>query len=89
MHVFVPFAQGLPSSAFGFEHIPVANAQTPISWHSSKAVHTTLLLPVHAPAWQVSVCVQRLPSLHVTPLVFGVTGEHVPVAGTQAPTSWH
>src|SRR5438876_722700 len=40
------------------------------------------------PLWQVSDCVQALPSLHAVPLVFGGL-EHTPVLGLQVPTSWH
>jgi len=51
-------------------------------------VQTTGLLPVQTPLWQVSVCVQALPSLQALPLVF--TGfEHVPVAESQVPAAWH
>src|SRR2546422_1373308 len=57
-------------------------------WHWSEAVQTTGLLPVHTPLWQVSVCVQALPSLQVLPLAFAGF-EHVPVAGSQVPAVWH
>jgi hypothetical protein len=44
--------------------------------------------PVHVPVWQVSVCVQALPSLHTTPFAFcGLL--HVPVLLLHVPTSWH
>jgi hypothetical protein len=47
-------------------------------------VHVTGFDPEHVPAWQVSVCVQALPSLHGEP--FGTVGfEHVPVPGLQVP----
>ena len=40
------------------------------------------------PDWQVSVCVQAFPSLHVVP--FASTGfEHVPFDGSQVPAPWH
>src|SRR5947199_14240 len=39
--------------------------------------------------WQVSVCVQALPSLQAVPLVLFVGAEHTPVAGLQGPGSWH
>src|SRR2546428_8556493 len=46
------------------------------------------LVPVQAPLWQVSVCVQALPSLHAVPLLaFGL--EHWPVAVLQVPATWH
>ena len=48
----------------------------------------TGLLPTHAPAWHVSVCVQLLPSLHEVP--FAAIGfEHWPVWGSQVPATWH
>src|SRR5437762_8636992 len=44
--------------------------------------------PVQVPFWQVSVCVQALPSLHAVPLpAFGL--EHRPVAVSQVPATWH
>src|SRR5689334_4233549 len=84
----VPPAHEVPSAAFGFEHVPVPALQVPATWQASSGVHVTGLLPVHVPAWHVSVCVQRLPSLHVVPFaLFGF--EHTPVPGLQVPTSWH
>src|SRR3989442_1498804 len=44
---------------------------------------------MHLPFWQVSVCVQALPSLQAVPLVLFVGAEHTPVAGLQVPGSWH
>src|SRR5437879_10487229 len=46
------------------------------------------LLPVQTPLWQVSVCVQALPSLQALPLTFAGF-EHVPVVGEQVPATWH
>lgn len=46
----------------------------------------TRSVPVHAPAWQVSVCEQALPSLHATPS--GRAGfEHRPLALEQVPVA--
>ena len=43
---------------------------------------------MQVPAWQVSVCVHALPSLHAVPsALFGF--EHVPVEGSQVPALWH
>jgi hypothetical protein len=51
-------------------------------------VQTTGLLPVQTPAWQLSVCVQALPSLQVSS--FGFAGfEQAPLDGLQVPASWH
>jgi len=80
----LPSLQALPLTLAGFEHVPVAGLQVPAMWHWSEAVQTTGLLPVHTPLWQVSVCVQALPSLHELPLAFAGF-EHVPVAGLQVP----
>jgi hypothetical protein len=51
-------------------------------------VHTTGLAPVHTPAWQVSVCVHALPSLHDAPLAFEGF-EQIPVEVLQTPAVWH
>src|SRR6059036_2889399 len=72
----------------GAEHMPVAGLQVPGWWHWS-AVQTTGLAPTQLPSWQVSVCVQALPSLQAVPLVLVVGAEHTPVAGLQVPGSWH
>jgi hypothetical protein len=51
-------------------------------------MHTTRLAPVQAPAWQLSFWVHALPSEQALP--FGRVGvEHVPVAGSHVPASWH
>jgi hypothetical protein len=50
--------------------------------------HTTGLLPVHTPLWQLSACVQAFPSLHAAP--FALSGyEQTPLTGLQVPTLWH
>src|SRR5207247_1165350 len=67
---------------------PVAGLQVPAVWHWSEAVHTTGFVPTHAPAWQVSVCVQALPSSQGAPL--GLAGLlQAPVAGLQVPGVGH
>src|SRR2546423_816283 len=67
---------------------PVLVSQVPASWHWSDAVQITGFPPVQAPAWQVSVWVQRLPSLHgVASGLFGL--EHAPVLVSQVPALWH
>jgi len=43
---------------------------------------------VHAPDWQVSVCVHWFPSLHVVPFDFAGF-EQTPVPVLHTPTSWH
>ena len=79
-----PSLQVAPFVLAGLEQVPVAGLQVPATWHSSEAVQTTGLLPVQTPLWQVSVCVQALPSLQAAPLPFGGL-EHRPVAGSQVP----
>ncbi len=44
--------------------------------------------PVQAPFWQVSACVQALPSLQDVPLV-AMGLEQAPVDGLQVPATWH
>ena len=83
-----PSLHEAPFVLFGFEHAPVCGLHVPTSWHASDALHETGLAPVHTPAWHVSVCVQRLPSLHAAPFaLFGF--EHAPVCGSHVPTTWH
>ena len=79
-----PSLQAVPFVFGGFEQTPVLGLQVPTSWHWSEAVQTTGLEPVHIPLWQVSVCVQALPSLHAEPSAFGGL-EQVPVEGLQVP----
>src|SRR5439155_451063 len=52
-------------------HVPVAGSHEPAAWHWSAAAQTTGFVPMHVPAWQVSVRVQALPSSQVAPLGFG------------------
>src|SRR5437867_2897287 len=85
----LPSLQAVPLVLFvGTEHMPVAALQVPGSWHWS-AVQNTGLAPMQLPFWQVSVCVQALPSLQAVPLVLVVGAEHTPVAALQVPGSWH
>src|SRR5438094_3891378 len=84
----LPSVHAVPSVFDGFEQVPLEGSHVPATWHWSEAVQTTGLLPVHTPLWQVSVCVQALPSLQVVPSVlFGF--EHTPVDGSQVPATWH
>jgi hypothetical protein len=59
--------QAVPLVLMGLEQTPPE--QVPALWHWSSAVQTMGLPPVQVPAWQVSVCVQALPSLHEVPFV--------------------
>src|SRR5207244_3038280 len=82
----LPSLQAAPSGFAGFEHAPVAGSQVPASWHWSAGAQATGFVPLHSPAWQVSVRVQVLPSLQAA--ASGFAGfEHAPVAGTQAPAA--
>src|SRR5438046_8519389 len=69
------------------EQLPVAGSHVPAGWHWSRAVQVTGL-PAQLPLWQVSVCVQALPSLHAVPSV-AVGMEQLPVAGSHVPAVWH
>ena len=84
----LPSVHDVPLGALGFEQVPVPGLHTPATWHWSLAVQVTGLAPVQAPAWQVSLCVQALPSEQDVP--FGALGfEQVPVAGLHVPATWH
>jgi len=84
----LPSSQGVPFGRWGLEQTPVVGLQVPASWHWSVAAQTMGCVPTQAPARQVSLCVQALPSLQLVPS--GFTGfEHVPVLGLQIPASWH
>jgi len=78
----------VPACKGGFEQSPVPGSQVPTPWHESSAVHSTGLPPTHAPAWQVSVSVQALPSLHPAPSALAGF-EHWPVPGLHVPATWH
>jgi len=84
----LPSVHAVPFALGGFEHTPVPVSHTPASWHWSEAVQTTGFAPVQVPAWQVSVCVQALPSVHAVPFDLGGF-EQTPVPGLHVPTSWH
>ena len=85
----VPTVQVVPvAQAFGgLEHRPVAGSHLPPTWHVSDAPHT-VGVPTQTPCWQLSFCVQGLPSLQGA--LFSLGGEeHAPVAGSQVPATWH
>src|SRR5947199_225040 len=84
----LPSVQAVPSGLAGVEQVPVAGSQVPASWHCSRAAQTTGLVPLQAPAWQVSVCVHALLSVQAVPSGFSGL-EHTPVDGSQVPASWH
>jgi hypothetical protein len=64
----LPSLHAVPFDFDGLEQIPVDGSHVPAVWHWSLAVQTTGFDPVHTPPWQVSLCVQELPSLHAVPL---------------------
>src|SRR5439155_376888 len=84
----LPSLQVVPLAATGLEQVPVEWLHVPATWHWSEAVQTTGLEPVHVPLWQVSVCVQALPSLHAVPFA-DVGLEHAPVDVLHVPATWH
>ena len=80
----LPSLHAVPFAALGLVHAPVATLHVPALWHWSLAVHVTGLAPAQVPAWQVSVWVQALPSLHAVP--FAALGlVHAPVAALHVP----
>jgi hypothetical protein len=64
----VPPGHVVPPEAGGLEQMPVEVLHVPAVWHASIAVHT-VGVPLHRPAWQVSVPLHLLPSVHVVPSV--------------------
>src|SRR2546427_94841 len=67
--------------------MPDAGLQAPAVWHWSAAVQATGLAPAQAPASQVSVWVQALPSLQGAPLALAGLLQ-MPDAGLQTPAAW-
>jgi hypothetical protein len=45
----LPSLHAVPLVTLGFEHVPVAGAHVPTTWHWSLAVHVTGFAPVHVP----------------------------------------
>src|SRR5439155_456506 len=84
----LPSSQPVPSGLAGLLQTPVVGSQLPAVWHWSAAVHTTGFAPPPVPPWQVSVCVQALPSSQRVPS--GLAGLlQTPDAGSQVPAVWH
>jgi hypothetical protein len=67
----LPSLQAAPSALGELEQTPFDGLQV-ATWHWSETVQVTGLLPVHTPAWQVSVWVQALPSSQAVPSAFPV-----------------
>src|SRR5438093_799837 len=84
----LPSSQPVPSGLAGLLQTPDAGLQMPAVWHWSAAVHTTGFAPTQAPAAQVPVSVEELPSLDLAPS--GLAGLlQTPEAGLQMPAVWH
>src|SRR5205823_3398771 len=84
----LPSSQVVPSGLAGLEQTPVAGLHLPASWHWSGGAHRTGVPGAHVPLSQASPVVHASPSSHEVP--FGLGGfEHLPVAGSQVPASWH
>ena len=82
----LPSLHADPLGLLGVEQIPVAVLQVPATWHWSLAAQMTAPAPVQVPAWQLSDCVQALPSLQVAPSgLFGL--EQSPVVALQLPAT--
>src|SRR5439155_171976 len=84
----LPSSHGAPLSLAGLLQVPGVGSQVPAVWHWLAAVHTTGLAPTQAPAWQVSVCVQALPSSHGAPLSLAGLLQ-VYAARSRVPAVWH
>src|SRR2546427_539315 len=84
----LPSLHGAPLGLAGLLEAPGAGVEVPGGRHCTAAVHTTGLAPTQAPASQVSVCVQALPSLHGAPLALAGLLQ-TPDAGLQVPAVWH
>ena len=84
----LPSLQAAPFGFAGFEQVPVLRSQVPARWHWSLAVQATGFDPVQVPVWQLSLCVQALPSLQAVPFAFAGF-EQVPVLRSQVPARWH
>jgi hypothetical protein len=84
----LPSVHAVPSVFGGFVHAPFSGLHVPALWHWSLGLHTTGFVPTQVPPWQMSVCVQALPSMHAAPLVFGGF-EHTPLPESQTPATWH
>jgi hypothetical protein len=83
----LPSEHPAPFGLVGLEQTPVPGLHVPTSWHWLSAVQTMGFMPVQTPAWQVSLCVHALLSLHAVP--FGLIGvEQVPEPGSHTPASW-
>ena len=82
-----PSLHGVPLTLFvTAEHTPVAGLHAPPLWHASPLGQTTGLLPTQKPAWQASLSVHALASLHELPSAFAGF-EQLPVAGSHVPAS--
>jgi len=79
--------QPVPFTAVGSEHVPVPVSHTPATWHWSLAVHTTGFVPVHTPAWHLSVCVQASLSLHAVSSATFPSDGHAPAPSHASGTS--
>jgi hypothetical protein len=84
-----PSSHPVPSAWLPYTQLPVVGLHVPGVWHGPGAGQITGLVPVHTPLWQVSLWVQRLPSLHTAPLTLVGALMHRPSAGSQLPARWH
>ena len=82
----LPSEHDVPSSAAGLVQTPDAGSHRPTTWHWSSAMQTTGLPPTQVPAWQLSVCVHALPSLHAVPSATAGF-EQSPVVLSQVPAA--
>jgi hypothetical protein len=80
----LPSLQAAPFALAGFEQFPLVASQVPALWHWSDATQVFAVPEVHAPAWQLSLRVQALPSLQAAPFAFPGF-EQVPLAVSHVP----
>lgn len=83
-----PSSHAAPSAFGGFEQAPVAGSQVPGSWHMSGIGHDTGAPGAQLPITHASAIVHASPSSQVVPSALAGV-EHVPVARSHAPASWH
>jgi hypothetical protein len=78
----LPVVQAVPLGSGTITHRPVAGLHLSDCWHVAGPGHTTGFDPTQTPFWQVSVCVQALPSLQAVP----VSRAQVPFVAAPAAT---
>src|SRR5215831_5291641 len=68
--------------------LPSLKTELPSAFTGWRNPDQESFVPMQVPAWQVSVCVQALPSLQLAPSAFAGF-EQTPLAGLHVPATWH